>query len=213
MGTLASPAAAAALRAAVVISWLQTSSAKQRVGGKASLLLHEGLWSMLVPLCCASERLLSGTVLPRASCTFSLGLWCFPSSPRHPNPEYLVPLGALGLVGKEPVPREPCWDWPPWMLEAACLAAGGTAVRCGKHEKIPNKAELVRESKRIHTENVACPKLSESQPLMWESPWCPQKSLGLGFSPQYPQFGPWCHQDPLASWVCIPPAVLLDLPP
>lgn len=64
------------------------------------------------------------------------------------------------------------------MLEATCISAGEATVRCGKHEKISNKAELIGGSKQINTENVARPKLSEPQPLMWELPWCPRKSLG-----------------------------------
>lgn len=82
--------------------------------------------------------------------------------------------GSLHLEG--PTGAGP--RWPPRMLRAACLSDDGTAECCGKHEKISNKAELTGELKGIHTENVACPKLPESQPLMWESPRCPQKSLG-----------------------------------
>lgn len=113
------------------------------------------------------------------------------------TPKSRVSCPSWGWRGKTLGPESPAGAgscWPRRMLEATCPSAGGTMLPCGKHRKISNKAELIGESQQIHTENVACPKLSESQPLMWESPWCPRKSLW-----------PWVFSLVSTVWSLVPP--------
>lgn len=124
-------------------------------------MLHKGLWSILVPLCCASECLLSifELVAPknpqfRVQLHLLSGCWVsqrhraalcklyvppsgcgVSSAPPDTQVQCLVPPGALGLVRKEHVPREPRWGW---LLLASLDARGCGPLLVGLQYAVAN---------------------------------------------------------------------------